>query len=156
MGKAEDLCGRQFADGMITVLARVESDKNRNSKWLCLCSCGNKFEEYALNLKAGRRSSCGRCDRVGLYESQMKQPSVSLSRLRNGMSDPWQDLANAIVAVAVDDYRMALQYNNTGLLESLEKFFYSDWYKQLTNLNPHNLLSLLRKEHNGTLGAVYI
>lgn len=85
----------------------------------------------------------------------MKRPSASLGRLRDGSEDPYQNLANAIVAVAVDDYRLALQEDDDDLIKSLEKFFYSEWYKLLTNLNPKVLLELLRKENRGNLTAVY-
>ena len=106
MGKASDLTGEVFADGAITVLKRVENGKNRHARWLCQCECGNTFVEYGLNLKNGNRVSCGCRKKKGFNEpmsdEQAKMPSISLSRLKQ-TSDPYQNLANAIVAVAVDD-----------------------------------------------------
>jgi len=72
------------------------------------------------------------------------------------VSDPYQNLANAIVAVAADDYRNALKDNNKKQIASLEKFFHSSWYKMLTNLNPDSLLDMLRREHSGELTAVHL
>lgn len=89
-------------------------------------------------------------------KEQMRQTSVSLDRLRKDASDPYQNLANAIVAVAADDYRDALKDSNKKLLTSLEKFFHSSWYRTLTNVDSDALLGMLRREHNGNLQAVYI
>ena len=44
MGKADDLTGRVFNNGMITVLRRANSN-SRKSRWLSLCGCGNTFKE---------------------------------------------------------------------------------------------------------------
>ena len=77
-------------------------------------------------------------------------------RLKKDDDDPYRNLANAIVAVAADDYRNALQNDDDDLVKSLERFFYSDWYRLLTNLNPNILLELLHKENGGNLSIVYI
>lgn len=58
MGKADDLTGRVFNNGMITVLRRANSN-SRKSRWLCLCGCGNTFTAYGFNLKSGKRSLVG-------------------------------------------------------------------------------------------------
>ena len=57
--------------------------------------------------------------------------------------DPWQNLANAIVLQAVADYRMK---QNQRDLEALERFFRSDWFSMLTNIDPEYLIAKLRKE----------
>lgn len=56
-GTAEDLTGRHF--GELTVLHRVENDKNNRVCWLCQCSCGNQRVVPALKLKSGATQSCG-------------------------------------------------------------------------------------------------
>ena len=160
MGKAKDLTGHTFADGSITVLRREENGKTRDSRWLCQCKCGNTFVEYGMNLKNGNRRSCG-CQKKGrlvgepMTDEQMKRPSTTLYRLKKS-GNPYQDLANAIVAVAVDDYRTALQEDDKPVLKSLEKFFLSDWYRMLTNVAPDALLSFLNREYSGNLNTVYI
>ena len=86
----------------------------------------------------------------------MFQPSVSLWRLRKYNDDPWRNLANAIVAVAADDYRSALRNEDEGLLKSLERFFHSEWYRILTDVDADRLLGMLRRERSGSLQAAYI
>lgn len=160
MSRAKDLTGQTFAGGSIVVLRRVENGKTRNSRWLCQCKCGNTFVQYGLNLKNGNCRSCG-CQKKGVLvdepmtDEQMKHSSATLYRLKR-TSDPYQDLANAIIAVAVDDYRTALQEDDVPVLKSLERFFRSDWYRMLTNISPDTLLSYLNKEYRGSLNAVYV
>lgn len=154
MGKADDLTGRVFNNGMVTVLQRANSN-NRKSRWLCSCGCGNTFTAYGFNLKSGKTKSCGCMGKSELSERQMKRTSISLYRLKKD-DDPYRNLANAIVAVAADDYRNALQNDNDDLAKSLERFFYSDWYRMLTNLNPNILLELLHKENGGNIPIIYI
>ena len=56
---------------------------------------------------------------------QMKSPSKSLQRLwlNDYIVDPYINLANAIVSIAADDFRTALEENNIDLQKSLEQFF---------------------------------
>ena len=57
VGKAENLTGKRF-DHCI-VLCRVQSPISE-TKWKCLCDCGNIFYAYANNLKNPKYShSCG-------------------------------------------------------------------------------------------------
>ena len=148
-----NLVGWRF--GRLTIIDRVENPENRQSKWLCRCDCGNTCEVFGTNLKSGSKVSCGKCEKEDMNKEQMRQTSVSLDRLRKDAADPYQNLANAIVAVAADDYRLAMRESNGQLMDSLVKFFHSGWYKTLTFLNPDTLLANLRREHNGCLEAVY-
>lgn len=110
MGRpTNSLVGQRF--GSLTVIERAENTNDRQTKWLCRCDCGETYVAYGLNLKAGRTTSCG-CKRAEMDKEQMRQTSVSLDRLRKDASDPYQNLANAIVAVAADDYRDALKDGN--------------------------------------------
>ncbi|MBS3887642.1 MAG: hypothetical protein KGZ56_11365 [Dethiobacter sp.] len=59
------------------------------------------------------------------------------------MMDPYQELANAIVMQAVKDYRL---HDNEQELARIERFFRSDWFSVLTNVNPEILITKLRKE----------
>ena len=99
----EDLTGMEFGNGMVKVISRADNGNTRHAKWLCQCECGKIFVEYALNLKAGRRNSCG------CLSKRKPTDSISLHRLNRSGDDPWHNLANAIVAVAADDYRSALR-----------------------------------------------
>lgn len=69
-------------------------------------------------------------------------------------SDPYQNLANAIVAQAAQDYLSALKRlkknprNRTAMDEAmqLEKFFHSGWYGVLTGVDPDYLIRKLREK----------
>ena len=57
--------------------------------------------------------------------------------------EPYENLANAIVLQAVKDYRL---YDDEQELTRIERFFRSDWFSVLTNVNPEILITKLRKE----------
>jgi hypothetical protein len=57
--------------------------------------------------------------------------------------DPYENLANAIILRAVEDYRLT---DNEKELEKIEAFFRSDWFAILTRLDPDLLIKKLRKE----------
>ena len=67
---------------------------------------------------------------------------------------PYEELANTIVLEAVRDYRKALSrysvhYENVTFRrdkESLERFFRSEWFGVLTNLDPEVLIRKLCEE----------
>ena len=67
--------------------------------------------------------------------------------------EPYQDLANAIVAQAARDYLFILRRlkhhpaNSEARRKAreYESFFYSDWYSTLTNVDPEYLVSRLKK-----------
>lgn len=57
-GKFESLLGRRF--GRLTVTALEPNyTKNRNTKWLCRCDCGNETIVRAASLKRSYTKSCG-------------------------------------------------------------------------------------------------
>lgn len=67
--------------------------------------------------------------------------------------EPYQALANAIVELAVKDYKKALkqQYrfpNNkeySDAVATLERFFRSGWYGMLTDLDGEYLMAAVRR-----------
>lgn len=73
---------------------------------------------------------------------------------KNYGSDPYQNLANAIVAQAAQDYLSALKKlkknpkNRMAMDEAmqLEKFFHSGWYGVLTGMDPDYLIRKLREK----------
>lgn len=137
------LIGQRF--GSLTVVARAENPGSRQTKWLCRCDCGKTHIAYGLNLKAGRVTSCG-CRKAGMGKEQMRQTFRSLDRLQKDALDPYQNLANAIIVVAANDYRMARSCSNQKLIAKLEEFFRSGWYKMLTNVDGDVLLGMLQRE----------
>jgi hypothetical protein len=68
--------------------------------------------------------------------------------------DPYEELANAIVLQAVKDYREALKmlvqhsYNKKarGVREDVERFFRSEWFSTLTEIDPEMLIEKLNAE----------
>lgn len=89
-------------------------------------------------------------------ETRMKASSNSLRRLEKDGEDPYQSLANAIVCVAADDYRTALQQDNIPMLVSLRRFFRSEWYSLLTKVDPMFLTRALESEHKMRLRSAAV
>jgi hypothetical protein len=66
---------------------------------------------------------------------------------------PYQDLANAIIVQAAQDYRRDLKALKRGYRwelaadkEEIERFFHSQWFSMLTTLDPDYLLERLKEE----------
>ena len=78
MGNFIDLTGRKF--GRLTVLKRVENDKHKYIKWLCMCDCGIKKIIMGSHLKNGNTKSCG-CFRR--EQARIKRTSFKLSGEEN-------------------------------------------------------------------------
>lgn len=70
------------------------------------------------------------------------------------MTSPYENLANAIILQAVKDYRYArhkLRKNPNNAkakaeINECERFFLSDWFGVLTNLDGEILLQKLKQE----------
>ena len=66
---------------------------------------------------------------------------------------PYQELANAIIEQAAKDYRIALAYHfkhpgNTRYQQNvceIERFFRSDWYTALTDVEGEYLIREIRR-----------
>ena len=71
-----------------------------------------------------------------------------------GCLDPYQELANAIIIQAANDYRRALRqlkqhpYNQSAQIECefIERFFRSGWFSLLTKISPEFLIRKLYEE----------
>ena len=70
------------------------------------------------------------------------------------MTDPWENLASAIILQAVKDYREARKKlkkrpkNEDAklMISDCEAFFRSDWYRALTDIDGEMLIRKLREE----------
>lgn len=67
--KTTDLTGMVFGD--LTVLNRIESDKNTPIKYTCMCSCGNIITVNHGNLQSGNTKSCGHNHRTGVSKDRL-------------------------------------------------------------------------------------
>lgn len=63
-----------------------------------------------------------------------------------------EDLSNAIILQAVKDYRSALAggsvngRDSKSVIEECERFFQSEWFNSLTNVDGMIIISNIRKE----------
>ncbi len=146
-GKAENMTGKRY--GKLIVLRRAEKIEGKRVQWVCQCECGNTFVAQSRYLKSGQTKSCG-CLKGGqineMRQKEMFMDSESLDALNIKIGDPYENLANAIIVVAADDYRFALKSHNNKLKSSLENFFRSEWYGILSDFSGSSLLSLLQEE----------
>ena len=70
------------------------------------------------------------------------------------MQRNWEDLAQAIIMKAVEDYRKARrrvrhfpdQKGAQATIREVEKFFRSRWFAQLTDIDGEMLIKRLREE----------
>ena len=77
------------------------------------------------------------------------------------MTTYYRELANAIIVQAVDDYKRCQKKlrkkpeNQEALMElrQIEKFFYSEWYKFLTDIEPERLIRRLEEDNEQEPGT---
>ena len=62
------------------------------------------------------------------------------------MIDPYENLANGIILLAVSDYRRAMKRGHQEMQAGIERFFRSSWFGELTALNPERLIQRLQEE----------
>ncbi len=70
------------------------------------------------------------------------------------MSDPYEELANAIILQAVKDYRKARKKlkkrpkneDSKLMVEDCERFFCSEWFDALSGVDGNALLKRLKEE----------
>ena len=70
------------------------------------------------------------------------------------MQRNWEELAQAIILKAVEDYRKARkkvrhfpdQKGAQATIREVERFFRSDWFAQLTDVNGETLIRRLKEE----------
>lgn len=55
--KDDEFTGKRF--GKLTVVGRAMNNKHRQSRWYCVCSCGNRITVIGNNLKNKNTQSCG-------------------------------------------------------------------------------------------------
>ena len=60
--------------------------------------------------------------------------------------EPYHALINAVILQAVRDYRIALEKEDTLKISECERFFYSDWFTFLTDVDGDIIIHHVQKE----------
>lgn len=102
--------------------------------------CSQKCKNEAERMRRGKGKRTGG-----------QKPSVASN---SDNLNPYEMLANAIIKQAVDDYRnsvykLELEPHNTvaqGQIDHIERFFRSEYFSLLTDIDPNMLISKLRAE----------
>ena len=86
-----------------------------------------------------------------MTDPRLFRSSDSVNRLlKNASNEPFENLANAIICMAADDYRTAIVEDDDEERDKLEQFFKSKWYRSLTRVNGLRLMRMLGEEAKET------
>lgn len=93
MNKSIYLTGQIF--GRLVVIKRVENDKWRHCRWLCLCSCGDKKKIIVTSndLKRGHAKSCG---------CLQKEKVTKHGYCKTGFYRSWRDRFNDALTITIN------------------------------------------------------
>lgn len=80
MRALEDLTGKRF--GRLLVIGCAGKNQSNQTKWSCLCDCGNTITALGYNLKNGNTKSCG-CLQKDIMKTQLLKHGKTGSRLFN-------------------------------------------------------------------------
>jgi hypothetical protein len=80
MSALKDLTGQRF--GILSVIRRNGSTRQRQAKWLCRCDCGNVVTISGASLRDGASKSCG-CVQHKAFVEQSTKHRGSNTRLYN-------------------------------------------------------------------------
>ena len=73
-GKFEDITGQTF--GRLTAIERVNSDRNGNTQYRFVCSCGSEIIALSGNVRTGKTQSCG-CLQIENYENSKLESGIA-------------------------------------------------------------------------------
>jgi len=125
--------------GSLVVMKRPTTNPLKYHQNLCKCDCGNVLIVTTHMLETGKTTDCG------CVKRDRKTNAMYPERIKG-----LDNLANAIIAKAADDYRQAVMVNlkngSTGELLNLRRFFRSSWCMILTDLNTDALMKEIEQE----------
>lgn len=70
--------------------------------------------------------------------------------------DAYHALANAIVMQAVKDYQTALKYDDTDVKNECERFFRSEWFSFLTDVDGEIIIREVQRRNNTKRTEIYL
>ena len=76
-----------------------------------------------------------------------------MKKTANYNKEGFENLANAIILQVVKDYRKALsgckveKRDSKSVIAECERFFRSEWFRELTDVNGEYLITSIRKEY---------
>ena len=79
MPKYKDMAGQRI--GRLTVIMRVENDRQQNARWLCLCDCGQEKVVLGRGLRQRKALSCG------CLRDERSRDRMTAMRTKHGMSN---------------------------------------------------------------------
>ncbi|EQC84271.1 hypothetical protein [Lactococcus phage proPhi7] len=142
MPKLVDLTGQRF--GRLTVIERSgKVTKDRNTRWKCICDCGNETIVARNNLKGRRRTkSCG-CLRKELLESRrrkmLEKPEARKNNLSTGIKNIYYQPSQGSACYEVKIVRNYNEYRQsfTTLKEAerAKEYVLSRYKKGISNWN---------------------
>jgi hypothetical protein len=126
MGSCQDLSGQPF--GKWTVLERAKSGCKGQTRFKCICECGNTVLVYAQSLQRRRSQSCGRCPNPNKAEHLPDGSTALMLERRNG--DTYTCFVDSADYPAVQKYRWWVvlprgggAYAQTGIPETGKQIF---------------------------------
>lgn len=118
-----DLIGKKF--GRLTVIKRLENNKDMQRKWLCLCDCGNEKVVLGVSLRQNHTLSCG-CYKNELIGKRMKTHGHASLKNRSPEYKIWAQMKTRCSNPNAKQYE---DYGGRGVqvcekwLNSFESFF---------------------------------
>jgi hypothetical protein len=85
----QDLTGKRF--NRLIVVQYIGQSKRGQSRWLCLCDCGNEHEALGTHLKTGNIKSCGcmmKENRSGFRHGAYQTPEYNAYHAAKKRCDP--------------------------------------------------------------------
>lgn len=89
MSQFIDLTDKIF--GMLAIIKRIGTDKWGQSRWLCMCDCGNKTIVVGSSLKRGLTQSCGCLNKEKVIKRSTKHGHCRRGKV-TGFYKSWQDM----------------------------------------------------------------
>jgi hypothetical protein len=115
----KNLKGQKF--GKLTVIEKVEKEKDGNARWLCQCECGKQTTVIGISLRRGNTKSCGCWQRKVTGKLSLKHSgsktrlykiwSHMISRCNNSKSNAYKDYGGRGISIC-NEWREFIPFIN--------------------------------------------